>query len=49
MNKEKKLIILIPHFNNPKALKDTSLSIKESFPIDVLVVDDGSRTKPNEK
>lgn len=42
-----KLIVLIPHYNDPKALEQTLLSIDESFDVDVLVVDDGSTQKPD--
>lgn len=40
------LVILIPHYNSKKALAETIGSISESFPIDVLIVDDGSFEKP---
>ena len=36
-----RLIITIPHFNNPSGLMLTIGSINETFPIDVIVVDDG--------
>jgi len=42
-----KLIILICHYNNLEGLEASLLSIKEDFPVDVLVVDDGSQIKPN--
>jgi hypothetical protein len=39
------IILLIPHFNNPSGLKASLLSINETSPIDVLIVDDGSTEK----
>ena len=44
-----RLIITIPHFNNPSGLMLTIRSINESFPIDVIVVDDGSKNIFNER
>ncbi|MET3731535.1 glycosyltransferase [Moheibacter stercoris] len=44
-----KLLIIICHFNNLEGLEKTILSIKENFKIDILVVDDGSKTKPAEQ
>ncbi len=41
-----KLIVLIPHYNCPLELKATLASVSEDFPIDILIVDDGSHTKP---
>lgn len=41
------LIILICHYNNLKGLEDSILSIRESFNVDILVVDDGSKLKPD--
>jgi len=41
-----KLIILIPHCNSVNALLKTVGSISESFPVDILIVDDGSIEKP---
>ena len=46
--KSKRLIILIPHYNNPIGLKDSLLSIQEDFDIDIMIVDDGSKVKFNE-
>lgn len=37
------------HYNNPKGLEESLASIKEQINIDILVVDDGSDHKPNEK
>ncbi|HLU85079.1 MAG TPA: glycosyltransferase [Vicingaceae bacterium] len=42
-----KLIILIAHYNNIKGLKESLLSIDEPFDVDIMLVDDGSRDKPN--
>ena len=41
----KKLIIIIPHFNNPDGLTNTISSINESFKIDIIITDDGSEFK----
>lgn len=41
-----KLIVLIPHYNSPTDLVKTIASISESFPLDVLIIDDGSKEKP---
>ncbi len=41
----KKIILLIPHFNNPVGLKSSILSINEDIPLDILIVDDGSNDK----
>lgn len=43
------LIILVAHYNNPKGLEDSLKSIRESFDIDIMIVDDGSKVKFNEK
>lgn len=40
------LIVLIPHYNSPEALLRTIVSVSELFPIDILIVDDGSSEKP---
>jgi glycosyltransferase involved in cell wall biosynthesis len=42
------LIILIAHYNNPKGLEDSILSIKEPFSVDLIIVDDGSTIKFDE-
>lgn len=42
-----RLIVLIPHFNNYDQLVKSIRSIREKFPVDVLVVDDGSEIPPN--
>jgi glycosyltransferase involved in cell wall biosynthesis len=46
---ENKLIILICHYNNPKGLEASIMSIKENFNVDILIVDDGSKDKPDLK
>lgn len=38
----KRLLILMAHYNNPKGLEASLRSIKESIAVDVLIVDDGS-------
>lgn len=43
----KKIILLIPHYNNPEGLAQSLLSIDDEVQIDVLVIDDGSEIKPN--
>jgi len=40
---DSKILVLIPHFNNPKGLAIAINSIQEDFKITVLVVDDGSK------
>lgn len=42
-----KLIILIAHFNHPEGLEKSLLSINEPFDVDVIIVDDGSKHKPD--
>lgn len=42
------LIILIAHYNNPKGLEESLMSIRESFSIDIMIVDDGSKVKFDE-
>lgn len=39
------IVVLIPHYNNPDGLLESLKSIRESFSVDVLIVDDGSKTK----
>lgn len=43
MTIENDLVVLIPHYNNPSGLLTSLKSIVEEIPIEVLVVDDGSR------
>ncbi len=40
-------IVLICHYNNLEGLEKSLLSIKEDFPVDVLIIDDGSTLKPD--
>jgi len=44
-----KLIILIPHYNDPEGLQKSIASIDEDISIDVFVIDDGSTLKFDEK
>jgi len=46
--KNSKLVIVIAHFNNVKGLENSLRSIDESFDIDIIIVDDGSKNKPDE-
>lgn len=46
---DKKLIITIPHYNNPDGLINTVSSINESIKIDIIITDDGSEKKFDEK
>ncbi len=41
-----KIIVLIPHYNNPQGLIKSLCSIDEEIPVDVLIVDDGSDLPP---
>lgn len=41
-----KLVVLLPHFNSINNLLKTVSSISEDFEIDLLIVDDGSESKP---
>lgn len=45
--KTSNIAVLIPHYNSPKDLELTILSIEETIPIDIFIVDDGSKIKPN--
>ncbi|MGV6828236.1 MAG: glycosyltransferase [Flavobacteriales bacterium] len=47
-NKNNHIVVLIPHFNDLNGLEKSLKSIQEDFLIDVLIVDDGSKEKPNE-
>lgn len=47
--KQSKLVIVIPHYNSPKGLEESIASIDEKINVDIIVVDDGSNIKPNEK
>ena len=46
---DKRLIITIPHYNNFDGLLKTIESISEQFEIDIVITDDGSPLKLNEK
>ena len=46
--KKAEVAVLIPHYNNPQDLEKSILSINEQINVDIVVVDDGSKTKPNE-
>src|SRR5690606_19576279 len=41
------IIVLLAHYNDNDRLKNAINSIKEPFAVDVLIVDDGSRVKPD--
>lgn len=43
------IVIVIAHYNNPKGLKNSLKSIQEPFPVDIIVVDDGSKKKFSKK
>lgn len=45
--KNPRIILLICHYNNLDGLSRSIQSIKEGFPIDILIVDDGSKEKPD--
>lgn len=44
-----RLLIVMAHYNNPKGLLNSLISIREGFPIDVVIIDDGSVAKFNEE
>ncbi len=44
-----KVVVLIPHYNNPEGLKKSIASIDSSEKVDILVVDDGSSMEINEE
>lgn len=44
-----KLIVLMSHYNDNENLKKSLLSFDEPIGIDVLIVDDGSRIKPDQE
>ncbi|MFD2542890.1 glycosyltransferase [Lacinutrix gracilariae] len=49
MNKNSDLIIVIPYFNDPVGIKTSIDSITEEINIDIIIVDDGSKTKFHEE
>jgi len=46
-NPTSEIILLIPHYNNISSLKESLMSIDESFTVDILIIDDGSLIKPD--
>lgn len=46
---ESKIIVLLAHYNDNERLKKALLSVNETIPVDILVVDDGSKIKPNQQ
>lgn len=49
LEKKTDICILIPHYNSLEDLKKSLASISDVEIVDVLIVDDGSEIKPNEK
>ena len=45
----KELIIIIPHYNNPKGLHASINSIREKINMDIIIIDDGSQKEINIK
>jgi len=45
----KELIIIIPHYNNPKGLYASINSIREKLKADIIIIDDGSQEEINIK
>lgn len=43
------IIVVIAHYNDAERLKSAITSIKEPIPVDILIIDDGSKFPPNEK
>lgn len=43
MNSTTEIVVLIPHYNNPKGLKESLQAIQENININILIVDDGSK------
>ena len=43
----KQIITIIPHYNNPKGLETSIISINEKIKADIIIIDDGSSKKPN--
>lgn len=46
INNNAEIIILLAHYNDNERLKNAIQSIEEPFPVDVLIVDDGSDLRP---
>jgi glycosyltransferase involved in cell wall biosynthesis len=49
LEKKTDICILIPHYNALAGLEKSLSSITDIEPVDVLIVDDGSKVKPDEK
>ncbi len=49
MGRKSEICVLIPHFNDIEGLKKSLASISNLEPVDVLIVDDGSKEKPDEE
>jgi glycosyltransferase involved in cell wall biosynthesis len=47
--KKSRLILIIPHYNSPNQLNESIASIDEQIDVDILIVDDGSDTKPHQE
>lgn len=43
-----RIIVLMAHYNDNERLKKAILSVQEPIPVDILIVDDGSRIRPDE-
>lgn len=48
IEKKSDVIVLMAHYNDNERIKKSILSIIEPFQVDILIVDDGSRIKPDE-
>ncbi len=46
---ESQIIVLLAHYNDNDRLKKAILSVDENIPVDILVVDDGSKIRPNQQ
>jgi hypothetical protein len=47
MNSKSTIIVILAHYNDNERLKKTIQSVDEPFPVDLLIIDDGSTIKPN--
>ena len=47
MQKKTSIIVLLAHYNDNERLKKTIQSVNEPFPVDILIIDDGSKIPPN--
>jgi len=43
-----RVIVLLAHYNDNVRLKEAILSVREQIPVDILIVDDGSKVRPNQ-